>query len=84
MPTASPRDAVVAAKLPLFIACAEFDPPRFQAEFLRLMQDRLSCHGVMPRSYIASRHNHYTMAMHLGTSDHRLADEIIRFVKDIT
>jgi arylformamidase len=80
----APLEAVAATPLPLLLACAEFDPPRFQAEFLGLMQDRLARHGTMPRSYIASGHNHYTMAMHLGTSDRRLADEIIQFVKDIT
>jgi len=79
-----PRAAVVATELPLFIACAEFDPPRFQAEFLGLMHDRLARHGALPRGYIASGHNHYSMAMHLGTSDTRLRDEIINFVSDIT
>jgi len=79
-----PKEAVIGTTLPLFIACAEFDPPRFQAEFLGLMQDRLARHGAMPRGYIASGHNHYSMAMHLGTSDTRLRDEIINFVNDIT
>lgn len=83
-PARMPLEAVAATSLPLLLACAEFDPPRFQAEFLGLMQDRLARHGAMPRSYIASGHNHYTMAMHLGSSDHRLADEIIQFVKEIT
>jgi hypothetical protein len=38
----------------------------------------------MPRSVTLSGHNHYTMAMHLGTADRRLADEIAGFVEDIT
>ncbi len=78
-----PREAVAATTLPLLVACAEFDPPRFQAEFLGLMQERLERHGAMPRAYIAAGHNHYTMAMHLGTADHSLADAIIAFVKDL-
>jgi hypothetical protein len=64
----------------LLLASAEFDPPRFQSEFLRLMQERLDRHGAMPRAHVASGHNHYSMAMHLGTSDCRLADEIAAFV----
>lgn len=81
-PARMPRAAVAATALPLLIACAEFDPPRFQAEFLGLMAERLDRHGAMPRGHIASGHNHYSMAMHLGTSDRRLADEIADFVHD--
>lgn len=79
-----PLESVAATKLPLLVACAEFDPPRFQAEFLGLLQDRLVRHGVMPHSYIASGHNHYSMAMHLGTTDTRLANEISNFVSEVT
>ena len=79
-----PRAAVIETRVPLLVACAECDPPRFQAEFLGLLTERLERHGTMPRAHIASGHNHYTMAMHLGTADHRLADEIAAFVKDVT
>jgi acetyl esterase/lipase len=79
-----PLEAVAATDVPLLVACAEFDPPRFQAEFLALMQDRLARKGAMPRAYIATGHNHYSMAMHLGTSDARLEDEITGFVNEVT
>jgi acetyl esterase/lipase len=74
-----PREAVVATELPLFVACAEYDPPRFQAETLGLLQARLERHGTMPRAMIVSGHNHYSLAMHLGTADTRLGDEILAF-----
>lgn len=83
-PERMPMEAVAATNLPLFVACAEFDPPRFQAEFLGLMQDRLARHGATPRATIMTGHNHYTMPMHLGTADKRLADEICAFVRDIS
>lgn len=83
-PVRAPRDAVMATELPLYLACAEFDPPRFQAEWLGLMQDRLDRHGAMPRGYLASGHNHYSMAMHLGTSDRRLSDDLFAFIRDMT
>lgn len=79
-----PLEAVAATELPLLVACAEFDPPRFQAEFLVLLQDRLARHGAMPRAMILSGHNHYSMPMHLGTADRRLADEICAFVRATT
>ncbi|MGW8202449.1 alpha/beta hydrolase [Sphingomonas bisphenolicum] len=83
-PDRMPLDAVASTSLPLFLACAEFDPPRFQAEFLGLMRDRLTRHGAMPRAFIHSGHNHYSMAMHLGTADRRLSDEICAFVRETT
>lgn len=78
-----PRDAVAGTCLPLLVACAEFDPPRFQAEFLGLMHDRLERHGAMPRAFVATGHNHYSIAMHVGTPDRRLSDEIAAFVHDV-
>ncbi|WP_298400207.1 alpha/beta hydrolase [Sphingobium sp.] len=83
-PERMPLEAVASTDLPLLVACAEFDPPRFQAEFLGLMQDRLSRHGAMPRALILPGHNHYSMPMHLGTTDRRLADEICAFVRETT
>ena len=82
-PDRMPMEAVATTRLPLFIACAQFDPPRFQAEFLGLMQDRLGRHGVLPRATIVTGHNHYSLPMHLGTSDQRLAGEIRAFIRDI-
>lgn len=75
-----PREAVASTKLPLMVACAEYDPPRFQTEWAGLLQDRLNRHGQLPCCHYASGHNHYSMAMHIGTSDCRLANEIKRFV----
>jgi len=79
-----PLDGIVASGVPLFIACAEYDPPRFQAETLGLLQARLDRHGMMPRAMIVGGHNHYTLAMHIGGSDTRLADEILAFIGDVT
>jgi arylformamidase len=79
----APLEAVAGTDLPLFVACSQYDPARFQAEFLGLMQDRIARHGTMPRSLILPGHNHYTMAMHLGTSDRRLEGEIADFMGDI-
>lgn len=79
-----PREAVAATAIPLFVACAQYDPPRFQAEFLGAMQDRLERHGSMPAGTIMPGHNHYSLAMHIGTSDRRLTQEIVAFVRTVT
>jgi len=83
-PDKAPLEAVATTRLPLLVASAQFDPDRFQAEFIGLCNDRRARHGTMPRAVIMTGHNHYTMAMHLGTSDTRLADEIAAFIEDLT
>jgi acetyl esterase/lipase len=79
-PERMPREAVTSTALPLFVASAQFDPARFQAEWSGLLQARLERHGALPQCQYARGHNHYSMAMHLGTSDRRLSDEIAGFV----
>lgn len=82
-PDKAPLEAVARTRLPLLVACAQHDPDRFQAEFIGLMNDRRARHGTMPRSVIMTCQNHYTLAMHLGTSDTRLENEIAAFIEDI-
>jgi len=74
-----PCGAIADSSLPLFVACAQFDPRRFQTEALGLLREVLDARGKLPHAYVASGHNHYTLAMHLGTADTRLADEIVAF-----
>jgi acetyl esterase/lipase len=78
-----PREAVVATDLPLFVACAEFDPPRFQAETIGLLAARLDRHGALPRAAILSGHNHFSLSCHIGGADARLAEQILGFVTDL-
>lgn len=79
-----PRDAIVETELPLLIAGAEFDPPRFQTEFASLLATRLARHGQLPRAHFGGGHNHFSLAYHLGGADTRLADEILAFVDQTT
>ena len=80
--TRMPLDALAGGRTPLLVAGAEFDPPRFQAEFLGLLRLRLERQGSLPRVHVASGHNHYSISLHLGGADTRLADEIIVFVNE--
>ena len=79
-----PAKALIETSVPLFVAFSEFDLPRFQAESLGLLQARLAHHGRVPRSTIATGHNHYSIAYHIGTSDTRLSNEIIAFISECT
>jgi len=74
-----PLAAVVETGLPLFLACSRFDPPRFQREWAELMQARLERHGRLPWAHYSNRHNHYSLAMHLGTSDADLSSALQSF-----
>lgn len=78
----APRAAMEATELPLMLACAEHDPPRFQAETLALATARLASRGAMPRLHVASGHNHFSLACHIGTADTRLTDEILAFLAE--
>jgi acetyl esterase/lipase len=75
-------EAVAATRVPLFVACAEFDPPRFQAEAMALLQRRLEARGQLPRAYLASGHNHFSLAMHVGGRDQRLGRELLGFITE--
>lgn len=81
-PQRMPRNALVTTTLPLFLACAEHDPPRFQHETLALLDARIARPGSMGRGYVASGHNHFSLAYHLGTADTRLADEVLGFLHE--
>jgi hypothetical protein len=80
-PKRFPLKGLIESGVPLLIACAEFDPPRFQAEWRQLLEALQEKRGALPRAYLASGHNHYTLAMHLGTADTRLSTEIVQFVR---
>lgn len=79
-----PLPELVETSMPLFVACSENDPERFQNESIGLLQQRLAKKGVLDRAMILSGHNHYSIAGHLGTSDTRLSDEIVSFVQEVT
>lgn len=81
-PDRMPWKAVEDTQLPLFLACARFDPPRFQAEWTALMAARLERHGHLPWGHYSNAHTHYSLAMHIGTSDHALSDEILAFLSE--
>ena len=79
----NPLAAMAQTPLPLLIACAEHDPARFQSEFVGLIKRRLVQHQQLGSAYLASGHNHYSLAYHIGTGDRRVADEILTFIADL-
>ncbi|MBU6207513.1 MAG: alpha/beta hydrolase, partial [Alphaproteobacteria bacterium] len=79
-----PCAAIEHTQLPLFIARAEYDPPRFQTEFDAMVADRTR-HPILPTTkFVAAGHNHYSIALHIGTGeidgDHALSDALRGFI----
>lgn len=79
-----PMAAVENCPLPMLVTCSEFDPERFQKEFIGLLNARLNKNGILPKSLIMSGHNHYSMPYHLGSGDKRLEKELIAFVNQVS
>lgn len=76
-------DTIASAPVPLYLACAEFDPLRFQREWLAVLTRYAELQGRLPPSRVVRGHNHYTLAMHLGSSDEAFSNEILAFVRDV-
>jgi hypothetical protein len=76
-----PNQTLLASDLPLFVAGAQYDPPRFQREFVSLLGTLLDKRGHLPPSFIAGGHNHFTISLHLGSSDTRLSDAMLAFMR---
>lgn len=79
-PARQPLAALLETQVPLFLACAQHDPTRFQSETLGLLAALAEGRGTAPRAYIAGGHNHYSLATHIGGPDTRLADEVLAFL----
>lgn len=75
--------ALERTNIPIFVSCAEFDPERFQLEFVGLLQGRLKIKGNLPVCYVAMGHNHFSQPYHIGTEDVRLSDEILAFSRQV-
>jgi triacylglycerol lipase len=70
-----------AAKLPLMIAAAELDPPRFIQQFELLKEAACKGGQECPRAIMLPQHSHMSVVYAINTPDTRLTDSILEFVK---
>ena len=77
----SSLQGLLATKIPLMIAAAELDPPRFVEQFHLLKQE--SCKGPngCARATMLQQHSHMSEVYAINAVDFPLADEILEFVK---
>ena len=66
--------------IPLLIAAAELDPPRFVDQFNRLKDARCKAAGGCAHAILLPQHSHMSEIYSINTSDDRLTREILEFV----
>lgn len=81
--TVSAAHTLERSNMPMMVTCAEYDPQRFQVEFVSLLKGQLRLRDKISRFYIALGHNHFSQPYHIGTEDTRLSDEIMLFSADL-
>jgi acetyl esterase/lipase len=74
-------NGLLKTKTPFMIASAELDPPPFVSQF-NLLKDSLckSDHGCV-RSFMLPQHSHMSEVYSINTTDTRLSNEILDFVR---
>lgn len=66
--------------IPLMIAAAELDPPRFIDQFNRLKDARCKAAGGCAHAILLPQHSHMSEVYSINTSEDRLTREILEFV----
>ncbi|MBR1145706.1 alpha/beta hydrolase [Bradyrhizobium sp. AUGA SZCCT0431] len=68
-------------KIPLMATAAELDPPRFIEQYELLKQATCKSASGCARTFMLPQHSHMSEVYAINTSDTRLTDEIMEFVK---
>ncbi|MBR1286488.1 alpha/beta hydrolase [Bradyrhizobium sp. AUGA SZCCT0177] len=68
-------------KIPLMATAAELDPPRFIEQYELLKQATCKSAEGCARTFMLPQHSHMSEVYAINTSDTRLTDEILEFVK---
>lgn len=79
----SSLQGLVASPIPLLVTAAELDPPRFVEQFELLKQATCKRPIGCARSFMLPQHSHMSEVYAINTSDTRLTDEILEFVKSV-
>ena len=77
----SSLQGLLTTKVPLMIAAAELDPPRFIEQFHLLKQATCKGPNGCARATMLPQHNHMSEVYAINAANGRLTDEILEFVK---
>jgi acetyl esterase/lipase len=79
----SPLRHIAARVIPIFIAFAEYDPPRYQLEAISLFKALCERDNRCPPMKQLLGHNHLTEVYHIGTSDESISADLLAFVRGL-
>ncbi|WP_050625757.1 alpha/beta hydrolase [Bradyrhizobium viridifuturi] len=79
----SSLQGLLASPIPFLITAAELDPPRFVEQFELLKQASCKRPSGCARSFMLPQHSHMSEVYAINTTDTRLTDEILEFVKGV-
>ena len=77
----SSLQGLLTTKIPLMIAAAELDPPRFVEQFELMKQAACKRPAGCARATMLAQHSHMSEVYSINTGETRLTDEILAFVK---
>lgn len=77
----SSLQGLLATDIPLMIAAAELDPPRFVEQFNLVKQATCKGPNGCARATMLQQHSHMSEVYAINAIESRLADEILQFVK---
>jgi len=77
----SSLQGLLATNIPLMVAAAELDPPRFVEQFELIKQATCKRASGCAHAYMLPQHSHMSAGYAINTADTRLTDEILAFVK---
>lgn len=77
----SSLQGLLTTQIPLMIAAAELDPPRFVEQFNLLKQATCKGPSGCARATMVPQHSHMSEVYSINAVGTRLADEILNFVK---
>lgn len=79
----SPLKHIAARVVPIFIAFAEYDPPRYQFEAVGLFKAMCERDNRCPQMKQVLGHNHMTAIYHIGTNDESISADLLAFVRGL-
>ena len=77
----SSLQGLLTTRIPLMVAAAELDPPRFVEQFDLLKQAACKRPSGCARATMLPQHSHMSEVYAINTADTRLTDELLDFVK---
>ncbi|WP_407151957.1 alpha/beta hydrolase [Bradyrhizobium sp. ORS 86] len=73
---------LVASPIPFMVAAAELDPPRFVEQFELLKQAACKRPSGCARTFMLPQHSHMSEVYSINTTETRLTDQVLEFVKN--